>query len=401
MIRILKFTVAFLGVAVFIFLLVYGLNRNSFHTLFENREDLTEGSEWVEKTYSLKGLTDYIRQHPDRVSIASIVINQPDSTLMFEADTPRPMGTLSNFLLLIAYQDAFREEEINPSERISWNEVSRYQLPGLDNSIHHESLQYAQTNGMVAEDNSILLEDALKLLARFNGLALSDYLLQHLGSGRMEQLINRLGLEHTEKPLPFSGLYTLIAPSIQGETAESLFDRWIQAPRDEFERAVLDHSERYIEGAEREDWVQALEQDRLGLTFTQERDMLSLFPKTTAREFTKLLLRLHHDELISGDISLEIKNQMREPMNAQPVDRNFSDYGAFYDNRVGLLNGLDFGTSTYTGDTTIQAVFFDRLQIAVWFHMSSNHMHQDFQQRLIWDPALIETMKSFIPPPED
>jgi hypothetical protein len=63
-----------------------------------------------------------------------------------------------------------------------------------------------------------------------------------------------------------------------------------------------------------------------------------------------------------------------------------------FDNRLGLLNGIDFGTSAYTGDTTVQAVFFDRLPIAFWLHMSSNHMHQDFQQRLIFDPAMIERM---------
>ena len=75
------------------------------------------------------------------------------------------------------------------------------------------------------------------------------------------------------------------------------------------------------------------------------------------------------------------------------ISRHFTDYGAIYDNRMGLLTGIDFGTSGYTGDTTVQAVFFDRIQIAFWFHMSSNHMHQDFQQRLIFDPAMIDQMK--------
>jgi hypothetical protein len=85
---------------------------------------------------------------------------------------------------------------------------------------------------------------------------------------------------------------------------------------------------------------------------------------------------------------------MRWPINQQSeIERDFTDYGAIYDNRMGLLNGVDFGTSAYTGDTTVQAIFFDRLPIAFWFHMSSNHMHQDFQQRLIFDPALIDQMK--------
>ncbi|MEX0895133.1 MAG: hypothetical protein WDZ36_05190 [Balneolaceae bacterium] len=399
MLRILKFTAAFLGVAVAIFLLVYLLNRSSFHTLFENREDLTEGSEWVEKTYSLAGLADYIHLHPDRVSIASRVVNHPDSTLMFEADTPRAMGTLSNFLLLIAYEDAFQRGEMDPSGRISWEDISRHQLPGLDHSVHDESRQFALRNEMMNGDNQdlISLEDALQLLVRFNGLALSDYLLKALHSAnlRMDDLIGRLNLDRTEAPLPFSGLYTLLAPSVQGARADSLREKWQQASREEFEQAVWNHSSLFIDGPQRENWLQAMQQDRLGLTFREERDMLSLFPKTTAREMTQLLLQLYDDRLISESVSRSVKNYMRKPMEGQTaITRNFSDYGAFFDNRIGLLNGLDFGTSTYTGDTTVQAVFFDKLHIAVWFHMSSNHMHQDFQQRLIWDPALIKSMKN-------
>ncbi|MGA1464646.1 MAG: hypothetical protein ACO363_02765 [Balneolaceae bacterium] len=60
---------------------------------------------------------------------------------------------------------------------------------------------------------------------------------------------------------------------------------------------------------------------------------------------------------------------------------------------MGLLNGIDIGTSKYTGNTTVQAVFFDRLEIAFWFHMSSNHMHQDFQQRMMYDPAMIDRLE--------
>jgi hypothetical protein len=127
----------------------------------------------------------------------------------------------------------------------------------------------------------------------------------------------------------------------------------------------------------------------------QERDALALFPKTTASEMTQLLEKLVNDELISAGVSRRVKDWMRWPIDRQSgFTRDFTDYGAIYDDRMGLLTGIDFGTSKYTGDTTVQAVFFDRIQIAFWFHMSSNHMHQDFQQRLIFDPAMIEQMKA-------
>lgn len=58
---------------------------------------------------------------------------------------------------------------------------------------------------------------------------------------------------------------------------------------------------------------------------------------------------------------------------------------------MGMLSGIDFGTSIYDGHTSVQAVFFDDLPVAFFIHLSSNHMQEDYQQRLIWDPALYET----------
>ncbi|MDZ7756370.1 hypothetical protein [Rhodohalobacter sp.] len=54
--------------------------------------------------------------------------------------------------------------------------------------------------------------------------------------------------------------------------------------------------------------------------------------------------------------------------------------------------------STYDGHTSVQAVFFDRLPVGFWVHMSANYMQEDYQQRLIWDPALYETTLNAITP---
>jgi hypothetical protein len=98
--------------------------------------------------------------------------------------------------------------------------------------------------------------------------------------------------------------------------------------------------------------------------------------------------------MISEDSAERVLNWMRAPyQDLSEITRDFTDYGALFDNRMGLLNGFDFGTLVYTGDTKVQAIFFDRLPIGFWFHMSGTHMHQDFQQRLIYDPALIDLME--------
>jgi hypothetical protein len=122
-----------------------------------------------------------------------------------------------------------------------------------------------------------------------------------------------------------------------------------------------------------------------------------LFPKTTAVESSEILKAIWEDSLINTDVSRKVKEWMRWPMETQRgIEQDFNDYGALYDNRLGLMNGIDFGESAYTGDVTVQALYLDRLPIAFWFHASGGHMHQDFLQRLIYDPAMIDQMNRVI-----
>lgn len=93
--RVLKFFAAFFLTAVVIFGFIFGMNWKSFSTFIDNRDAMAEGSEWVEKTYSLRGLSEYIAENPQNVSIASIVIGSPDSTILYQQDAPRIMGTTS------------------------------------------------------------------------------------------------------------------------------------------------------------------------------------------------------------------------------------------------------------------------------------------------------------------
>lgn len=363
----------------------------------DNRDAMADGSEWVEKTYSLRGLSEFIDENPQSVSIASVVLGSPDSTLLYQADVPRVMGTSSNFFILIAYAMEFSSGNLNPDEMITWHDVSAYQLVDVDANTHRNSYRQADQRGWI-QNGQISSLNALKLLAEFNDLAMSDYLWWNLDTAVWEELPQSLKLEHSEMPLPFSGLYLAISPGIQEKPADEILSEWQNAPQDEWRNYVADLSTRYALNTEfKSQTNDFLKSERLGNTFLEERDLMILFPKTTALETVTLMQNIWEGELIDTAATDYLKNWLRWPLEQQrEVRRDFIDYGAMFDNRLGLLNGIDFGTSTYTGDTTVQAIFFDRLPIAFWFHMSSNHMHQDFQQRLIFDPAMIERIKRVI-----
>jgi len=395
--RIFKFFAVFIITAIILFGFVVGLNWNSFNTFFDNRTALMEGNEWVSKSTSLKGLSEFMGANPEHASLSSRVITAPDSAIAFMPETPRVMGTLQNFFILAAYAIEIDEGNVSPDSLLSWNDISLYQLANVEESAHDNAYETALERGWISDD-SISVNNVLHLLAETGDFAIADYLWWNIEQEKWPGLSRKLNLKETEMPLPFSGLYLAISTSIQEKNISQIINEYESADPPEWRSNVISLSEEFIYNEpKRAELINLLNEHRLGNTFTEERDGMIVFPKSTSSELTVLTEKLVRDDFINENVSRLIKEWMRWPMDVQRgITSDFTDYGAIYDNRMGLMNGINFGTSVYTGDTTVQALFLDQLPIGFWFHASGGLMHQDFMQRMIIDPALIEQMKSEI-----
>lgn len=395
--RLLKFLGVFLLTAVLIFGFVLGWNWKSFTIFIENREALIEGSEWIPKSGSLRGLSEYMAENPANASVASVVINDPDSSIFFEENTRRVMGTTANFFILIGYSMEISTGALSGYELLDTESISRYKMGGIEESLHRETFRAARQRGWLQEGR-ITLHHALTLLAEFSDFALADYLWWKQGPDFWDRLSGILETEQTDMPLPYSGLHLAISPGLQNTSFQEIETKWTESDTNTWRQHIIDTSSEFLNHErKRAETERYIRRNRLGNTFMEERDGLTFFPKTTASEIVTLLKQLAAGELIDEHVSRQVMDYMRWPMETQPgIHRDFSDYGALYDNRMGLLSGIDFGTSAYTGHTTVQALFLDQLPIGFWFHASGGHMHQDFMQRLIYDPAMIEQMKRVI-----
>lgn len=338
---------------------------------------MRDGYEYIESTYSLKALAEFIGDHPEYMSVVSFNVNDPDSGIYYNADMPRTMGTLANFFLILEYERQVETRELNPNELLTdINEIERFVLPEISGESHRKSFEILG----VKDESSITLDQLVSTMASTNDLAIADYLWFKLGGQNIQTLMDSLYLESTEMPLPYSGLYLSIHPDVT-DTSQLVS-----------KSKVISLAERLNNEPEFVEEIKALFDDvRLNLSFIEERDALEHFPHTTPREIAGLMAKLNNNELLSPQISERVKEKMKWVYEGEAIKRSFSEYGAIYDNRMGMLSGIDFGTSKYDGHTSAQAVFFDKLPVAFWLHLSSNHMQEDYQQRLIWDPALYES----------
>lgn len=382
--RAFKFLGFFLAAAAFIFALVIGLNYSGFETLFENEEGMAEGSQYVENTYSLAGLAEFIGEHPEWVSITSYNVNNPDSGIFYQAEVPRALGATSNLFLLIEYERQVNAGVLDPTESISLKEIKKFALPEISQNNHQKLVDEF-------EAGNAPLDDVVKAMIENSDLVSADYLWFRLGEENIRTLMDTLEMPETSLPLPFSGMYIRINPDLNDTS--SLKEMGFT----QFSEEAIAEARKLKDEPDFNQKVKAqFVDDRLSLTFMKERDALAYFPQATTNELTRLMAQLLNDEVLSAEISEQVKLKLRWPMGSEPISRSFEDYGAIYDNRMGLLGGIDFGTSIYDGHTSVQAVFFDQLPVGFWVHMSANHMQEDYQQRLIWDPALYQTTQQEI-----
>lgn len=395
--RLLKFLGSFLLVSALIIGSIFYLNRDVFVTVYQNRGAIAEGSEWVDKTYSLSGLVEYIGEHPRHVSVVSYDINDPEAGIYFQPNEKRLMGTSANIFLLIGYARQVSEGLIDPDQLIALDDIKRFQLPKIDNNRHREALRSLSANNLITADRKIKISDAVTIMIMHNYLAAADFLYYFLGPEKVSSLTNDLGTSRIESPLPYSGLHIAFNPALHEQTAKERHEQLLSLDKDELIEEVTGYALAYQNDDDFRNRVNRhFENNEAELSFFDERLMYDIFPKGEPGALTVILEQIIRGELFSEEASAMIRDYLSWPMSSAAVRRDLDFYGALYDNRLSILNGLDMGTSTYTKNQHVQAVFFERLPIGFWMHMSSNFMSQDYQKRLIYDPALYETSKSVL-----
>src|SRR5699024_8562634 len=200
--------------------------------------------------------------------------------------------------LITTYARLVENDDLNPDELIPIDETDRYQLPYIDFSNHEDAKSAMRSSNSLTGKDQIPLKDLIQTAVIFNDLAIADFLYYKLGCESINQTYELLSVEQTDKPLPFSGLYITINPMVQDTTFPSHFERLQQLSKQEFRETVLANARKYLHDeafrkkvTERFDAAQGL-----SMQFKERRDALSLFPKSTAGELSRLMIKLGQNE---------------------------------------------------------------------------------------------------------
>lgn len=384
--RNIKFFGGLLLVIISILALVFFLNRQVFETVYNNRAALAEGSEWVEKTYSLAGLVEYIDENPQNVSVTSLNLTYPDQSIHYQEDKPRVMGATGHIILLGAWVKAENEGHFPADSLVALEDIEQFRLPNVATSAHQismNSLREKSTNDMVE------LKHVAQMMIKNTHLASADFMFSLLGYDRIKAFTESNFGEEVEVPLPWSAFYILGQPMLHGEDSEARLAELNRLPHNELRKKALSEFEAFQNDEQyHEQVIQSFGGDGHNLNFTEQRDLYNLFPRGTSSALAEFSKSILDGEFVSSEASEMMYEILSWPMEEDATRRHLSRYGAVYDDRMSILGGVDMGESDYTSERYAQAILYDELPIGLWMHMSSNFMNQDYQKRLMYDPEL-------------
>ncbi len=166
--------------------------------------------------YTSQGaVLNYIRRHPGDVAIACVDPAQTEAGLYHNADEPFPLASTFKLVLLAAYADQVANGQLDPQEPVAVQELEKYYLPGTDGDAHSQFL------ASVGEGQTTLpLDQIVDGMIVYSSNAAADYVGARLSGVDFAALYHRLGLEHTDLPFSYLGLYLFMTNHETGPYAE-------------------------------------------------------------------------------------------------------------------------------------------------------------------------------------
>ncbi len=385
--KFLKFAGVYLGFVLLIFVIVIGWNFKEFTTVFENSDGLTEGKEFVEKTYSLGGLADYIAESPDLVSVYSSELQTGKVEIQINADVPRPLGALSSVFLTI---HALREFDKNPKQAYSpvdIDSIDAFFIPNVYRSIHEKSMSILHSK-MQENNGKLELKELLPVLTQYNSQAIYDYLLMRYGLESIQQTAELFGYSAPLPLLPYSGIAIQIHPIVQHKSFETIYEE-LSSSDSIFTNNVFLSSHAYIHNAGFRKNVQDIfTNHQMGISFLQEKKSYGLYIMAKPIDLTTMIRNFLKSDQISKLTKQAFLDILSWPMTDRSIKHWFHFYAGIFESRMALSSGIDIAAAQDRNDTLIQTVIFDRIPIAFWFHMSSKFINLDYQRRISWDLEL-------------
>jgi D-alanyl-D-alanine carboxypeptidase len=366
--------------------------RRGIANIARNWNDLSDGAELARQLKTTDDLLEYIAEHRDRVSLVAYRAGDEANGIYLEPDRPRPLAATMSLMLLCEYAGMVQSGALNPREAVAIPAWEHYWLPGTDGNAHEHTFVQVRESQYI-EHGQVQLQDIVYGLIRYGDNASADYLMERFGRERLATLPARLGMPNEEVPRPTSGTFlTWQSSRTTGSASERLARLTKLSPA-----AYADEVWKLTDELRTSPQLEAAEKKYLaanGVTLRlseQAAFARALGVHGTARGYAALMLKIKRGELPgSSAMQAELEWPTRNPATRERFDSLGTKAGSV----PSILTSVTYAKPRGTDELRVVALFFEGLPIAVWLRMAETFVQQDFETKLLAEPAFFAKVRA-------
>jgi len=292
---------------------------------------------------------NFIKENPNR---AAIKLVRNDSILAEKnSDKPMPLASTVKIILAIEYAIQSSQNKVNPQEKVSLDELSKFYIPNTDGGAHSSWLESVKDKII---DNQISIAEIAKGMIRFSSNANTEWLASRLGLDNVNNRIDSLGIEN------HTAFYNIVSALFVGK------EKFPQSRGSELERKLKTlRIEEYIETTNqihRKLLTDSIYKNDVGdLSMNIQRVWSDNLPSSTVKDYVGIMKKINSKTYFDSETQKYL-DEVMEGLMENPANRKWLKHAGMKGGSTAFVLTKAFYATDKKGNTTELAYFFNDLE---------------------------------------
>ncbi|WP_103109273.1 serine hydrolase [Brevibacillus reuszeri] len=265
-------------------------------------------------------IAQFLKENPDRASLH--VIRNGDKVIDYNSNRAMTLASTSKLIIALEFAKQAAKGKINPSKKVSLDDLALFYVPGSDGNAHENWLQDIETR-QVVQNGKVSLQEVAKGMIKFSSNANSEYLLMLLGINKVNDNLDDLNFNKHEKFFPSYASIIFVPYSIMSTLDPDLpFDERVDLVKTQLSNMS---QKKFI--AEADKIFKILQKDKTGRYKDQVVEELypwydseindlivARLPKGTTKEYATLMNKINSRSYLSNKVQEELDAVIENPL---------------------------------------------------------------------------------------
>lgn len=228
-----------------------------------------------------------------------------------------PLASTVKIMVAIEYAKQCDEGILNPSKKVSLEELDQYFIPNTDGGAHETWIDYTKEKGML-RDGSSTLENVVKGMILFSSNANTEYMMNLLGIDNINELQEEMKMKQHELLFPISS--SMLIPTYIKNNYPAYSEKQIESKlKDMSKEEYIDLSElifNSLRKGEKHTYIESIHTNKSLQKMWSDR-----LTKSTTAEYAEIMRKLNSKTYFSKGtqerLDAVMEGMMENPKNGE------------------------------------------------------------------------------------